>query len=224
MVKLHKMASSKRSCIVPRHFVSYGDETVPSIKVESTHSAADTDVSDSSQSVATKGYRRKNSNASIRSNRQRKNSEHYIKGRLLARESGFDLCKTELCLVLLPHHKRRYLWQRDRIDVAATEGDKNLTHYAGGTRIHVIGDGSFTVRNCHGMLAVKCLGDRKQSVILGTRPVFPGNKATCREGATNFYPWFQVRLLENDTASVSLCQTGQPLWYSAQMVQSESTL
>ena len=215
---------------MPRYFVN--TRSAPSGKVGSIRAATETDTaSDSSQSLdITKRLKRENTIDS-RSNHSHRSSKQFFTGRFLARESGFVPCKAELCLKLVPNQKRRFPWQRDRIDVAVLEPSKAapdgkfvLSHYAGGTRVHVAGGGScYTVRNCRGVPAGKCwLVDRtKVAVICGSRPLFPGTKALCREGATNFYPWLRVRLLKNGTVSLELYHTNQPMWYSEQTVASD---
>lgn len=204
---------------VPR---SLNSIAAPFIETESSRADLETDVSDSPRSLETNQFKRKSEDRSIRSTGSLTGSWHNdIKGRLLARESGFVPSRTELCLTMLHRRKRRFIFPKTRINLAAVDGNR-LLHYAGGTRIHVKGDCSFTVRNCHGVPAIKCWGDRKVSVIHGTSPVFAGNKAVYREGATNFYPWLRMRLLNNGTVSVEQYQNHQPLWYSVQTLQSES--
>jgi hypothetical protein len=215
------MAMYSFSNTAPRVLVN--TRAVPSVKAERIpRTDSETDVSESSRSLETKDFNRKSYRSSIRSNGSLSGSEHNpIKGRLLARESGFVPCKTELCLTMLSCRKRRHFFQRNSMNVAALDGNK-LFQYAGGARVHMTGDCSFTVRNCHGMPAIKCWGDRKVAVIYGTRPVFAGTKAVHREAATNFYPWLQLRRLNDGTVSVKPYQSQQPLWYSVLTLQSES--
>lgn len=186
---------------MPPRFV---DTTPLGISSRSAHS----DVSDSSQSLDVKDLKQQ------RRRNKRHVSDKFFRGRRLAPDFGAS--PETLNLKFVTPQKRRYIWQRDRLDIGVSKGGEGpLEHYGGGTRVH-LAQGFFVVRNSAGKPVIKCVGDRKKYIVYGTRPMFAGSKAEAREGGIPFYPWFQVRMCSDGTVSVELNRNYQSVWYSEQ--------
>lgn len=119
---------------------------------------------------------------------QRRNSGTLMRGRMLApRISNIHPSKEAMTLKLL-YTKRKYPWQRTRLEVVQ-QLPEGLAYYGGGTSI---------VSRSNGMVMygwndkpIVCI---TKNGIYGTRPVFAGTKACFRERGTSFYPWLDVHV------------------------------